>query len=194
MKVSCAILSGGRSTRLGRDKATARLADKTLIAHVYRVARNVCPDVVIVSSIHQTFDGIPARVVPDAFPIVGPISGIASALLDASTPYVFVLACDLPFVTEESISFVISQARGEDIVVPKTRFGFEPLHAMYNRSCLSPMLSAIERGNVKPRSLFPLLCVKAVEADSIFLHSSQSVFTNINTEEDLANAERILGK
>ena len=70
--------------------------------------------------------------------------GIASALLYATTDYVFVVGCDMPFIRKETITYMVDQAHGEDIVIPRTDAGYEPLHAVYNRSCLPHMLRAID--------------------------------------------------
>lgn len=192
MKVSCAILAGGKSRRMGRDKATIHAGSRLLISHVYGVVADVFPDIIVVSNHHNSVDGVNARIVRDIVPIQGPMTGIVSALLNSVTPYVFILGCDMPFLTKEAIHYMIDSVHGEDIVIPKTQAGLEPLHAIYNRSCISPMLTAVERGLMKIPLVFPFFSVKTVEEDKVFCNRGVSVFTNVNTEEDLARAERLL--
>lgn len=193
MDISCAILTGGKSRRMGRDKATLRLGDTTLIGHTHDIARQVFTDIMVVSSLHASLDGVSARIIDDVLPMPGSLTGIASALINAETPYVFVLGCDMPFLTAAAIRHVVGQVRGEQIVVPRTDGGFEPLHAVYHRSCLSFMLTCIERGHMKIERLFPFFRVKALPPDAAFLNRGTSVFTNVNTREDLTRAERALG-
>ncbi len=155
MDVTCAILAGGKSSRMGRDKATLEVCNKPLIQQVYEKARHVFRKILIVSSQHEQLNGIEAPIVKDIFPFRSSIVGIASALLSANTPYVFVLACDMPFVTAQSIEHVLKEVHGEDIVIPRTRYGFEALHAVYNRSCLSIMLTHIATSTPQGHGYFP---------------------------------------
>ncbi len=84
---------------MGRDKATILLRGKPLIAHVFDVAKKVFTDIMVVSSLHAAVDGMDARVVKDVLPVPGSLTGIVSALIASDTDYVFVLGCDMPFVT-----------------------------------------------------------------------------------------------
>jgi molybdopterin-guanine dinucleotide biosynthesis protein A len=103
------------------------------------------------------------------------------------------LGCDMPFIRKETITYMAEQARTEDIIVPWTEAGYEPLHALYNRSCLPHMLRAIDFDRMKVSDLFRLLSVKVIKDASLFVNKGVSTFTNINTEEDLAVAERLIG-
>jgi len=177
---------------MGHDKATALVGGKTLVKHVYDVAKKVFSDIIVVSSLHRAFEGVEATVVEDVLPLPGSLTGIVSALIHGGTPYVFVLGCDLPFVTEEAIRYTLNASRGEDIVIPRTEGGFEPMHALYSRSCISPMLTAIERGEMKVSAILPLLSVRVLPPNPVFFNRGISVFTNLNTEEALRHAERLL--
>jgi molybdopterin-guanine dinucleotide biosynthesis protein A len=178
---------------MGQDKATLRVGEGTLIGHTYAVAKKVFTDIMVVSSLHESIDGISARMVHDVLPIPGSLTGIATALLDADTPYVFVLGCDMPFLTPAAILYTIEQAHGEHLIIPRTEGGFEPLHAIYHRSCLSPMLTFLERGRMKIGDLFGFFCVRTLPPNPLFFNGGVSVFTNVNTREDLNRAERALG-
>jgi molybdenum cofactor guanylyltransferase len=194
VEVTGAILAGGTSRRMGRDKTLLPVGDRALLARVYSVAEEIFPRLIILSSYHSPIEGMRAPIVKDVFPRKGAITGIVSALLYAETPYVFVLASDMPFIKREAIEYIMAAMSGEDVVVPKTAEGYEPLHALYNRSCISPFLSAIERGRMKISDLFPLLSVKAVEGKDIFLSHGVSTFMNVNTEEDLSRARSLIGR
>jgi len=193
MDITCAILSGGKSRRMGRDKATVRVGKSTLIARTYGVVKEVFKDVMVVSSLHESIEGIPERIVHDVLPISGSLTGIASALLNADTRYVFALGCDMPFLTRAAMLYMVDRVHGQQIVIPKTEAGFEPLHAIYHRSCLSPMLTALGKGHMKVSRLLPFFCVETVPSNPSFFNRGVSVFTNVNTAEDLSSAERALG-
>ena len=191
MDVTCAILAGGKSSRMGRDKATLKIYNKPLIQQVYEKAQHVFRKILIVSSQHEQLSGIEAPIVSDIFPFRSSIVGIASALLAANTPYVFVLACDMPFVTAQSIEHVLKEVHGEEIIIPRTRYGFEALHAVYNRSCLSVMLTRIALRRLKVTDILPFFSVREVVEHPAFINKELSVFTNINVEEDLSLVQHL---
>lgn len=187
MDVTCAILAGGKSRRMGRDKATLKLGDRFLINHVYNTARKVFRRVIILSSRHSHFPGIDVPVLPDVLPPWGPMVGIVSALIHASTPYVFVVACDMPNLSEEAFQYMVGEAHGgEDVIIPHTEYGFEPLHALYNRSCISYFLTAIGKNRLKIPDTFCYLSVRELRYHPSFQHKGHPVFTNINMEKDLS--------
>jgi molybdopterin-guanine dinucleotide biosynthesis protein A len=193
MDITCAILSGGRSRRMGRDKASMPVAGVPLIERIFTTARTIFDDVMIVSNNAVWLEGKEAPTVKDALPVSGSLTGIVSALLAAETPYVFVLGCDMPFLRPEAIRFMMEKVQGQDIVIPQTGVWLEPLHAIYNRTCISPMLSAIQRNEMKIRGILPYVSVETIEPNDLFFTDGISVFTNINTEEDLKRAEKLLG-
>jgi molybdopterin-guanine dinucleotide biosynthesis protein A len=84
MEVTCAILSGGMSRRIGRDKATLQIGGETLIRHVYHVAKRVFSRIIVVSSHHEDFHEVDAPIVADILPLHGSLTGIVSALIHAS--------------------------------------------------------------------------------------------------------------
>lgn len=188
--ITCAILAGGRSTRMRQDKATLKVCHKTLIQKVYDKAQLIFGDIIIVSSHHQDFYGINAHIIKDIIPIQSSMVGIVSGLLAAKTPYVFVLACDMPFITIKSIKHVLGEIHGEDIIIPRTENGFEPLHAAYNRSCISALLTLIGQQCFRITKVFPYVSVREVGNHPVFIHERTSVFANINVREDLSLLQR----
>lgn len=190
MDLTCAILAGGLSRRMGNDKATMSYGEGPLIEKVYRTAKKVFDNIVILSDHHECIEGIEAPVICDILPVRSNMVGIASALVQTGEPYLFILGCDMPFVSEEGIRCVAEAIRGEDIVVPKTKFGFEPLHAVYSRTCIPYMLNSIQRCWPKIPDIFPYLSVKFVENHPSFFRGEVLTFLNINTREDLARARQ----
>ena len=193
MDISCAILAGGTSRRMGRDKTTVTLFGRSLIQHVYEKAARVFDNIIILSRHHGHFEGIDAPVLPDVLPQRGAMVGIASALLYASTPYVFILACDMPNLNEKTLAYMAGEVHGEDVVIPHTHFGYEALHAIYNRSSLSYFLTSIERQRFMITDVLPYLSVRELGEHPLFVQKGQSVFANINREEELSAASQFDG-
>jgi molybdenum cofactor guanylyltransferase len=186
------ILAGGRSRRMGMDKATLPFKNKPLITWVHGIVKQALSEVFIISKHHTAIEGVESPILKDIIPREASLVGIASALLYATTDHVFVVGCDMPFIRKEAILYMMNQTHGEDIVIPRTDAGYEPLHAVYNKSCLPHMLRAIDRNRIKITDLLPFLSVKVVREPTLFFNRGVSIFTNINTEEDLALAERLV--
>lgn len=192
MNIDCAILAGGQSKRMGRDKATIKVGEMELIEHVYSKVQDIFDDIFVVSSHHNSICGVSTPVFRDVLPQGGSLVGIISALLHSRGSHVFVVACDMPFLDSDFILNLIQGVDNEDIIVPKTEAGYEPLHAVYNRTCLSYMLKLVDANRFKIDRIFPFLNVRAVPVE--IRNSSQgiSVFTNINTEKDLEHVREFL--
>lgn len=184
-------MAGGASVRMGRDKATLLVKDRPLISYVYDKVKDVFEDIIILSNNSYVLNGIHAPVIKDIVPIQSTLTGITSALIHTQNPYVFVVACDMPNLSREVILYLMENAQGEDIIIPRTEKGYEPLHAIYNRTCIPYMLSLIERREFKISSIFPYVNVKVIDDSPIFQKNHMPVFININTTEDLKIMENL---
>jgi molybdopterin-guanine dinucleotide biosynthesis protein A len=191
MKMTCAILAGGKSTRMGQDKATIKIGEKALIRLVYDKVKEVFDDVLIISRLHNAIESIDAPVLKDIVPFGNSMTGIASALLYSETPYTFVVACDMPFLSTEAFRYMVKEATGEDIIIPKTKLGFEPLHAIYNKSCIAHLLRLIEQNRFKITGVLPFVSVKELKEHPCFFRNGNPVFTNINVMNDLSMVEAV---
>lgn len=186
MDTACAILAGGRSLRMGRDKATTQFQGSTLIRTIFDIVKTVFEDVMIVSSMHAPMDGIDAAIVKDILPVQTPMVGIATALLNSNKPRVFVVACDMPFLTREAIQRLIETPGDAEITIPMIGQYYEPLHAVYNRSCLSHFLRLINLNRLKISGVFPYVTMTVIKDDPCFRNArGDLVFLNLNTIEEL---------
>lgn len=188
METGCAILAGGRSVRMGRDKATTEFRGAPLIRQVFNTVRQVFEDIVIISSVHDAIEGVEAPVIRDLLPVQSPMVGIATALIHSALPRVFVVACDMPLLCVEAIRCLVDEAEGEDITIPMAEGYYQPLHAIYGRSSLSPLLRLIGLNRLKVSDVLPYMVVKAVRDRPCFYTSGGTlVFSNINTPQELAD-------
>ena len=186
MDTACAILAGGRSIRMGRDKATAYFQGRPLIRTVFDTVRDVFEDIMIISSMHVTLDGIDAPVIEDIVPVQTPMVGIATALLHANKPRVFVVACDMPYLTRDAIEGLLDARGNAEITIPMVGRYFEPLHAVSNRSCLPHFLRLIGLDQLKISGVFPYVTMHVIKDDPRFRNArGDLVFLNVNTIEEL---------
>lgn len=185
--VTGVILAGGRSRRMGQDKATLVINGEPIFARTLRVLQQVFLNVLIAGE-------RPDLVVPgvhcvaDIFP-GSALGGIHAGLTESTTPWVFVAPCDLPYPNAQLIHYLLTCRKGYDIVVPRTGTGLEPVFALYHKKCLSAMEEMLARGDYRIYDFYDQFRVCYVDMES-FPANLQRALCNINTPEDL----RRLGK
>ena len=143
------ILSGGRNSRMGENKAFIRVNGERLIDRTVRLFRTVFSEVIIVTVTPLDYLDQPAAVVTDIVPEKGALGGIYTGLFFATHEKAFVAACDMPFLNTAFMEYLVSQAAGYDIVVPETPAGFQPLHAVYARRCLPAIRGLLDRNRLQ---------------------------------------------
>jgi molybdopterin-guanine dinucleotide biosynthesis protein A len=185
--VSGIILAGGQSRRMGRDKALIDFQGKPLIAHVIDTLRTLAQDVVVVSNRSDSYDPLGARMAADYDPPCGPLGGIAAGLQAVDSELAIVVACDMPFLNVALLRWLIDQAAGYDAVVPQTGGEYEPLHAIYRRTCYDPIVRRIEQGDRRVISFFADVRLRAIEeAAWRTIDPTGRSLVNLNTPGDLS--------
>ncbi|MCX8044160.1 MAG: molybdenum cofactor guanylyltransferase [Desulfobacterota bacterium] len=175
--LSAAVLAGGKSHRLGTNKALLAINGTTLIGHVLHTARQFTETVRIIANDSEAYQQFNVPVIGDIMPGGGPLSGIHAALTISPTEYVLVLSCDMPLLDPSHIKPLISAYPGYDITLYKHQ-NFEPLCAIYRRTCIGALEELIAHGEYRIIDLFPTLNVKVIRTDE------PTPFTNINTWAD----------
>ncbi|HET8569858.1 MAG TPA: molybdenum cofactor guanylyltransferase [Candidatus Limnocylindria bacterium] len=188
MSVSAAVMAGGRSRRMGRDKAWIPLDGRPLVRRVIDVLAEVADEVIVVAN-EPRFSSLGVRVVPDRFPEAGALGGIATGVGAAAHDRVLVAACDMPFLRADLFRLLLSHAGGADAVVPRVGGQFETMHALYTRACLAPMERALASGRLRVVSFFDEVRVRPVEEDELRrIDPDLRALTNVNTPDELAAA------
>jgi molybdenum cofactor guanylyltransferase len=180
------ILVGGKSLRMGRDKAFLQIAGKPLFEGVLEVFRDEFERIVLAGDRAERFSACNLPVIPDIYP-GSALGGIFTGLHHAETRYIFVSSCDLPFPNGEILRYICSLRDGFDAVVPSTANGHEPLFALYSKSCLKAIKGLLERGECCAYAYFHQIRVRYVPHEEIAaLDREGTAFLNINTPEDFA--------
>lgn len=186
------ILAGGRSTRMGTDKAFVLLDGRTLLARALELARTLTSQVRVVGDPGKFTSFAP--VVEDLFPGCGPLAGIHSALRASQTDLNLVLAVDMPFLTPALLEYMLERAKNSDsamVTVPRTARGWQPLCAIYRRHFASIAERALRAGHYKVDALFPEAGVQVIsELELQSAGFAPGLFSNLNTPADLAEAAR----
>jgi molybdopterin-guanine dinucleotide biosynthesis protein A len=190
--VTGAILAGGRSRRMGSDKGLLPFGGRQLIEVVLTAIRPLFSDIVIVANEPAVYARFGVPVVTDRIP-GGPLGGIHAALWSSRSPHIFCIACDMPFPNPAVITHLVALAPGYDAVVPHSSAGYEPIHAVYGRSCLAPVEALLRAQRLRLDELFASVRVRLVDAAELRpLDPSGRAFLNVNTPDDLEAARRLL--
>jgi molybdopterin-guanine dinucleotide biosynthesis protein A len=187
-KCSGVILAGGMSTRFnGRDKAMIEINGKRILDHILAVYSEVFSEIILVTNTPQAYLDWNMLMVTDLFPVRSSLTGIHAGLFYASRPFAFVSACDAPFLKQELVHLLISQARpGVDAVMPETAKGLEPLCAVYSKSCLNTIEAHIRQEKLKIQQVFHKSRINRIPEARLRKTDPDLIsFININTPEDL---------
>ncbi len=184
------VLAGGKSTRMGRDKAFIEYEGRSLVARALELACAVSTDVHIVGR-HDKFAGV-AAVVEDKFHDRGPLGGIHAALRSSSRDSNLMLAVDMPFISEVFLRYLIQEARqapGASAIVPRQSGRWQPLCAIYRREFADDAEAALLAGHNRIDLLFNGPRIHVIEEKEMRLAGFGSdLFRNLNTPGDLETA------
>ena len=188
MSVSAAIMAGGRSKRMGQDKAWIELDGEPLIKRVADVLAQVADEVIVVAN-EPRYASLGLRVVRDKYPEGGALGGIATGVGAAAHDTVLVAACDMPFLSADVWRILIGHIGEADVVIPRIGGEYETLHAIYTKACLPHMVRALAENRLRVIAFFDQVRVQAVEeAELRGVDPALRAFTNVNTPEELASA------
>ncbi|MFQ5944695.1 MAG: molybdenum cofactor guanylyltransferase [Anaerolineae bacterium] len=192
--LSIVIQAGGASRRMGQDKALVPFLGRTLLEYVLDQIAGFGSETLIITNRPETYEKFGVQLRSDVLPGLGALGGLYSAIYHAEHDRCLLLACDMPFVNRPLLRHMVSLVADHDAVVPRlepAEFA-EPFRAVYRKSCLGPLRTALEAGERRISSALAGLDIRfvdRVEIDSI--DPGARSFFNINTPEDLEEARRL---
>ena len=193
-----AILAGGKSQRMGQDKAIMPFLGVALIHRILDRLGGLAAEVIVIAPESKEYLSLGIRIAPDLLPGRGPLGGLYTALFAASQQVVATVACDMPFVNAELLAHQrdILFSDKMDVVVPSSERGLEPLHTIYRReTCLPVVREALDAGEHRVISWFPKVKVRTLTPEETFPFDSRSLmFLNVNTPGELNQAEKLAGE
>lgn len=192
------ILAGGRSRRLGRDKAVEPLDGQPLIRRVIDRVAPLTDEIVVVVADAARGRALPLdadhRVAVDIYPGGGSLGGIFAGLSAATTDWGLVVACDMPFLNHRLLEHMLEMRDNCDAVVPRPGAFPEPTHSLYSRACLPHIEARLQANNLKISGFFEAVRVRYLEEGEVRNFDSQLLsFFNVNSPEDLARALALAG-
>ena len=178
------VVAGGRSTRMGRDKALLPWDGSTLLDHAIARLRAVCADVRILCGPAPRYADRGLPLVLDALGD-GPLAGLAAGLQSAGDAPGLYLGVDLPHVTVALLAALLALDPGADAIVPVTPGGPEPLCAVYRTGCGDAVRARLSAGDRKMTSFWPDVRVRALEGDALLAFGDpRRIFDNVNAPAD----------
>ena len=190
-EISGIILAGGKSRRMGRDKAFLELGGRSLIEIVIERVQAVAAEVIIVTNAPQRYAHLGARLVCDVYRGVGTLGGIHAGLTAATYDHALVVGCDMPFLNPSLLAHLASLAPQYDAVVPRVDGLFEPLHAVYAHSCLPLIKAQISTRQWQAFSFYPQARVRYVSREEIARFDPELLsLRNANTPAEWRKVER----
>ena len=199
MGISSIVLAGGKGLRLGRYKALVELDGESLVQRVVSRLSFLNSDIIIVLAEGQQPPQVTGyqklRIVTDAYPGKGPLVGIYTGLLSSDSYYNLVVACDMPFLNQYLLSYMLQISAGFDVTIPRLGNLVEPLHAVYSKNCLEVIEKLLGEGSFKIDRLLGMVKVRYVDAEEIDDFDPEHLsFFNINTKDDLKTAEGLINR
>ncbi len=194
-EISLAIIAGGQSRRMGIDKAFVELGGTPLIERVIARSANLGQsETILITNKPAQYAHLGLPMFGDILRDKGSLGGIYTALTRAKSPDVLVLACDMPFVKTDLLHYMVGQCRDDfDIVVPTVDGYPQGLHAIYKKTCIAPIAAQLAANRLKIIRFYDQMRVRYLdEADYAPFDPQGRSFANLNTPEELAEAERLL--
>ena len=186
------ILAGGKSKRMGTNKAFLEINGQRMIDQIVDIFKNTFEEGILVTNSPIEYLHLDLRIVTDLVPNKGALGGIFTGLFYASFHHIFVTACDMPFLNKGFIDYMVSKAGNFDAVVPLSSDGLEPLHAIYSKRCIRHIETQLESDDLKITNFYPKVRVKEISHHEILsFDPKSSLFFNINTTEDM---EKVRGE
>lgn len=189
------ILSGGRNSRLnGKNKSFIQIGGKSIFERLYELYVELFEEIIVVSNNPLEYLKWDVRIVADLFSYRSSLTGLHAGLFSTQKPFAFVCAGDAPFLKKELVKTILAQIdHRSQVVVPKTPDGFfEPLCAVYAKTCVGPVEAQLARKKFKISDLFSLVRIKTVTPEILMSNDPELIsFFNVNTPEDIIKAESI---
>lgn len=190
-QVTGIILCGGKSKRMGKNKALLKLDGKYIISHVIDTLLPFC-DEILISSNKEDLDFLGYPIVNDIYDNIGPISGIFSALLKSKNEVNILLSCDTPFINKHLLTESLSIINEFDVVLPEFDNFLQPMTGAFKKAIIPTIKREIMKGNYIPPRIFEKCNLNKLKISSSSACYDEHLFFNINSPEDYLKAQEMI--
>ena len=179
------VLAGGKSSRMGQDKALLMLGEKVIIQRILDVVSTVF-DEVYISGNRVAYQSFSKNIIEDKIIDKGPMGGIYSAL-EFLKEDVFVCSCDMPFISNDMIRNMLNKKQEDKINTLKYKDRIYPVFGIFPYSVLNVLKDSLLKDKLKMTSFLETQKAHYIEIDK----ESENHFLNINTPENFEKAQTI---
>lgn len=180
------VLSGGKSRRMGENKALINYNGVSLLENALRNIENSCKSVFI-SGFNQEYLSFGVPIITDIYLDCGPISGIYSSLLKSETEWNLIVSVDVPYINNDLIDLLTANVGDFDCIIPIHNKGIEPLVAIYNKRIIEKLKSEINLKNFKLHRIISELKTNYIDCTEL-IAKYPKLFVNLNSQEDISNS------
>ena len=195
LKRGALVLCGGRSTRMGRDKATLPFGNEVLLQRVVRLLGEVVDDIVVVGRGAQEYPQLPenVRIVHDEVEDKGPLGGLATGLKATRADAVYVTGCDVPFMKTAVVDLLFERLGDNEIAVTEAEGFLHPLTAVYRVGVLPIVERLLAKDRLRPAYLFDQVPTERVHEEDIYpVDPGLNTLNNLNTKRAYESALTML--
>ena len=190
-KLTIAINAGGKSSRMGTDKSFVPFNGKPMIEGIIERLEGLGNEMILISNNKNDYAHLGLPIFGDIYKDHGPLAGIHTAVSHAKHQHILMVACDMPWLNRNLLSYMISQKETADIIVPRWQKFPEPMHAIYSKACLPDIERDLDANLLKIIGFYRHVSVNYLGREVIErFDRNGSSFTNINTPEDLEREEK----
>ncbi|NLW42015.1 MAG: molybdenum cofactor guanylyltransferase [Tissierellia bacterium] len=189
-ELSSIILAGGKSTRMGFDKQLLKIEDELIVKYLGKILKNHFKEVVVVTNTPELYHGEKFILTKDIYPGLGPLAGIHAGLEKITTKGAFVIACDMPNISEEFIEHIKSLFFEKKVkgVVSKVNGFIEPMNGIYSKVLFEDLENRLKSRNLKLKNLIDDNNFYIIEEEKIRnMEMGFEIFRNINDKIELDN-------
>jgi molybdopterin-guanine dinucleotide biosynthesis protein A len=171
---------------MGQSKPFIEIEGVPIISRTHSLFERIFEEVIIVTNQKELYRMFGTKIYEDLLAYSGVAGGLYTGLFFSSFRYSFCVASDMPFLKESVIEYLIENIEDYDVVVPRTKDGLQPLHAVYSKNCLEPLRKIIEEKRHRIIDFYKKVRTKIIdEVEFISLDPRRESFININTPEEL---------
>jgi molybdenum cofactor guanylyltransferase len=193
MKAGAIILSGGKSRRMGTNKALLPISEKPSVERIKDELEKSFQDIILVTNHLEAYQFLNIKMVSDRYPGKGPLAGIHAGLIASSNEINLVAACDMPFVSAGLGAILVENLKEYDAVIPVIEGKQHPLFAVYRRTIIEKIENCLEHDNLRMIHLLENLNVLYLTEQNLQPYSEQNlaqIFFNMNHPEEYESAKR----
>jgi len=176
---------------MGENKAFIDIDGVPIIHRIHNLFKELFQEIIIVTNQKELFSNFESKIYSDLFPNKGALGGLYTGIFFSTFNFSFCVACDMPYIKKSLVQYLLNHIKDDDVIVPRTKDGLQPLHAIYSKNCLGPIKKVIEQGKYKIIDIYDMVKVKIInEKDFISLDPLRESFINVNTPIELLSIRR----